>query len=204
MSVCHDQRRSVRVCEWSLDLERLSASAANDRLHPPDTSLGVLAAPAAGRLPPDRPPSSPLLDTFACLELKKKSSRVFSGETAAPSATRPGPPHTRRAERDAPRATAHTPRSTGTAQLIRGKPHRPPSHAPHAPQSTQTPLSASAAHATAVAWPTPIARRISDAAASCTATEMRCITNGMYFARRPRGLRLVLAVRQLVLELRWM
>ena len=53
-------------------------------------------------------------------------------------------------------------------------------HARPTPQSTQTPLSASAAHATAVAWPTPIARRISDAAASCTATEMRCITNGMY------------------------
>ena len=90
----------------------------------------------------------------------------------------------RRAERDAPRATAHTPRSTGTAQLTRDKTHhsshRPPAIARPTPQSTQTPLSASAAHATAVAWPTPIARRISDAAASCTATEMRCITNGMY------------------------
>ena len=56
----------------------------------------------------------------------------------------------------------------------------PPAIARPTPQSTQIPISASAAHATAVAWPTPIARRISDAAAICTATEMRCITNGTY------------------------
>ena len=103
----------------------------------------------------------------------RTKTSFLGGETAAPSATRPGPPHTRRG-------------GTGIAQLTRDKtPHpsrRPPSHA-HTqfnsnPAATQRVFSASAAHATAVAWPTAIARRISDAAATCTATEMCCITNG--------------------------
>ena len=54
-------------------MERLSASAANDRLHPPDTSLGVLAAPAAGRLPPDRPLPPPCsIPSRGCLELRER------------------------------------------------------------------------------------------------------------------------------------
>ena len=98
--------------------------------------------------------------------------KVFSGETAAPSATRPGPPHTRRGAQAPPSSSETRPPIPRTTR------HRTPRTHPSQlkPRSARPPLT----RRQSVAWPTPIARRISDAAASCTATEMRCITNGMY------------------------
>ena len=41
--VCHVTRYQIRVREWSLGAERLSAFVANNHSRPPDTPLGVLA-----------------------------------------------------------------------------------------------------------------------------------------------------------------
>ena len=78
------------------------------------------------------------------------SKKVFSGETSAPSATRPGPPHTPRS-----RAPPSSPETRPTRLRFADPPPlaspavRHTSHAPHTSVVSPAQVSAPAAHATA-------------------------------------------------------
>ena len=63
---------------------------------------------------------------------RDRKKKVFSGETAAPSATRPGPPHTRRGAQAPPSSSETRPTIPRTAR------HRTPVNSPCTIWSTQT------------------------------------------------------------------
>ena len=119
---------------------------------------------------------------------KKRSSRI-SGETG-----------NRRAERDAPRANRTYAAEPGTAQLTRDKTHhpshRPPSHAHTSVNSNPAQRVRRSRDGSRLANPHRQAnlRRRGELHRDGDALHHK----RHVFARRPRGLRLVLAVRQLV------